>query len=75
MKKPAETPQVHPLLRRLRIRGFAESYAKGYLDRGGYRGIPLEEQAYILGANRASNPDEPFSVEREVAAWVAEGRF
>ena len=59
----------------LGVRGFAESYAKGYFEQGGYHGIPLEEQAYMLGARCALNPDEPFSVEREVASWIAERRF
>jgi hypothetical protein len=60
--------------RQLGIQRFVEIYAKGYLE-SGYRGVPLEEHAYMLGMRFEENRDEPFSVEQEVATWIAEARF
>ncbi len=61
--------------RQLGIRGFAKRYALGFLSSGTYEAIPLEIQAYGLGAQFATNPGRPFSVEEEVNNWIAEGKF
>jgi hypothetical protein len=60
--------------RQLGIERFAEIYAKGYVE-SGYHGVPLEEHAYMLGTRFELNRNEPFSVEQEVATWIAETRF
>jgi hypothetical protein len=61
--------------RQLGVQRFAEAYVRGAMERGTYHGIPLEEQAYMLGTRLFSNPEESFSVTREVASWMSEGRF
>lgn len=61
--------------RQLGVPGFAKAYVKGALEQGSYHGIPLEEQAYMLGARFVLNPEETFPVADEVAAWVSERRF
>jgi hypothetical protein len=61
--------------RQLGVRGFAEAYVKGALGYGSYHGIPLEEQAYMLGGRFALNRNEPFSVRAEVASWISECSF
>jgi hypothetical protein len=61
--------------RQLGVQGFADAYVKGALERGNYHGVPLEEQAYMLGGRFALNPEETFPVADEVAAWVSERRF
>jgi hypothetical protein len=45
---------------------FAELYVKGFLNGGGYYGIPLEQQAYELERRFSRNPKELFSVEEDV---------
>ena len=61
--------------RQLGVRRFAELYVRGFLNGGGYDGIPLEINAYELGAQCEANPARTFSVEEEVTAWVKAGRF
>jgi hypothetical protein len=50
----------------LGLKRFAELYVKGFLSGGGYEGIPLELQAYELGARFDREPDKIFSVEEDV---------
>jgi hypothetical protein len=50
----------------LGLKRFAELYVKGFLSGGGYEGIPLERQAYELGARFDSDPRQAFSVEEDV---------
>ncbi|HUF90545.1 MAG TPA: hypothetical protein VMR66_11275 [Gemmatimonadota bacterium] len=52
--------------RQLGARGFVERYARGWLE-GGYRGIPLERDAYALERRFRAAPDQPFDVAAEVA--------
>jgi len=61
--------------RQLGIDRFAELYVRGFLAGGGYDGIPLEINAYELGERFEQDPDSKFSVEREVATRIREGRF
>jgi hypothetical protein len=57
------------------VRRLAELYVRGFLDGGGYEGIPLEVNAYELGGRLEANPAVTLSVEEEVAGWVKAGRF
>ena len=50
----------------LGLRRFAELYVRGFLLRGGYEGIPLEQQAYQLEAQFDESPGTVFSVEEDV---------
>ncbi|HWR16424.1 MAG TPA: hypothetical protein VN577_16495 [Terriglobales bacterium] len=61
--------------RQLGIPRFAELYVRGFLDGGGYDGIPLEVNAYSLGARFEANPQQGFSVTDEVSAWIRDGRL
>jgi hypothetical protein len=61
--------------RQLGGRQFAELYVRGFLNGGGYEGIPLEINAYELGGRFETNPARSFSVEEEVAEWVKARRF
>jgi hypothetical protein len=61
--------------RQLGIARFAELYARGFLQGGGYEAIPLEVNAYTLDAQFGRKPSITFSVADEVARWIAEGRF
>jgi hypothetical protein len=61
--------------RQLGVSRFAELYVRGFLFNGGYEGIPLERNAYELGGKFESAPNDVFSVEDSVAAWVRDGRF
>src|SRR5882762_9192172 len=53
------------------VRGFANLYVNGFLSGGGYDGIPLEVNAYALGARFESEPTNSFSVESEVSTFLA----
>jgi len=53
------------------VRGFANLYVNGFLSGGGYDGIPLEVNAYALGARFESDPANSFSVESEVSNFLA----
>jgi hypothetical protein len=54
---------------------FSNLYVLGFLTGGGYEGIPLERNAYALGARFEANPRQRFSVADEVSEWVRNGRF
>ena len=60
--------------RQLGIQKFADTYARHYL-KAGYHGVSLEEHAYLLGTRFELNTNEPFSVEQEVARWIADSRY
>lgn len=57
----------------LGLKRFAELYVKGFLNGGGYYGIPLEKQAYELGARFDAEPGKVFLVEQEVVRRSAAG--
>jgi hypothetical protein len=57
----------------LGLKLFAELYVKGFLAGGGYAGIPLERQAYDLGARFEQHPGKAFSVEEDVIRRHAAG--
>ncbi len=57
----------------LSLKRFAELYVRGFLERGGYRGIPLERQAYELAARFDREPKNIFSVEEDVIRRSAAG--
>ena len=59
----------------LGVTTFSDLYVRGFLNGGGYEGIPLEQNAYILGARYAQNRAGSFSVADDVAGWIAERRF
>jgi hypothetical protein len=61
--------------RQLGIPRFADLYVRGFLNGGGYDGIPLERNAYMLGDQYALDPAKPFSVAEVVADWISEERF
>jgi len=61
--------------RQLAIPRFADLYVRGFVTGGGYDGIPLEINAYTLGARFESAPHLPFSVESEVSSWLKQGKF
>jgi hypothetical protein len=61
--------------RQLGIPQFSNLYVRGFLTGSGYEGIPLEGNAYALGARFEANPRQRFSVSDEVAEWVRHGRF
>jgi hypothetical protein len=53
--------------RQLGIPSFAELYVRGFLNGGGYDGIPLKVNAYELGDRFEGNPRTRFSVANEVS--------
>ncbi len=59
----------------LGLKQFARLYVRGFLERGGYEGIPLERQAYQLGARFDREPKGLFSVEEEVIRWHSAGKL
>lgn len=59
----------------LGIPQFSALYVRGFLSGGGYDGIPLERNAYALGARFEGNPQQRFSVSDEVAEWIRNDRF
>jgi hypothetical protein len=59
----------------LGIGRFSELYVRGFLAGGGYDGIPLEVNAYTLGARYEAEPERPFSVADEVRDWLVQGKF
>jgi hypothetical protein len=61
--------------RQLGVPRFAELYVRGFLNGGGYYGIPLEINARDLGSRFEAHPDHAFSVETEVGSWIHQGRF
>lgn len=50
----------------LGLRRFADLYVQGFLNGGGYEGIPLERQACELEERFCQNPKDIFSVEEDV---------
>jgi hypothetical protein len=60
---------------KLGLSGFATKYVEGFLQGGGYEGIPLEINAYHLDSEFAAHPEKHFSVESEVQSWIASGKF
>jgi hypothetical protein len=61
--------------RQLGVPRFAELYVRGFLNGGGYDGIPLETNAYDLGSRFEEHPERGFSVEAQVSSWIRLGRF
>ena len=61
--------------RQLGVPDFSELYVRGFLNGGGYDGIPLERNAHTLDAQYEKDPSRHFSVADEVSAWVTERRF
>jgi hypothetical protein len=61
--------------RQLGVNDFSSLYVRGFLSGGGYDGIPLERNAYMLGARYEKNPARRFAVTDEVGGWITEGRF
>jgi hypothetical protein len=57
----------------LGLRRFAKLYVRGFLDGGGYQGIPLELQAYALEERFRRNPKRAFSVEEDVIRRLEAG--
>jgi hypothetical protein len=50
-------------------------YFKALNESGLWMVVPYEEQAYSLDARYTRAPDEAFSVEAEVRAWLGNGKF
>ena len=61
--------------RQLGIPRFSELYVRGFLNGGGYEAIPLEVNAYSLEDRFRRDPRRGFSVQTEVANWLADGRL
>jgi len=61
--------------RQLGLGRFAELYVRGFLSGGGYDGIPLEVNAYSLGARFEDRREAHFSVEAEVSSWIKRRAF
>ena len=59
----------------LGLRQFARLYVTGFLNGGGYEGIPLERQAYELGERFSRDPKSVFSVEMDVVERLRAGRL
>ena len=59
----------------LGLKEFARLYVRGFLENGGYEGIPLERQAYELGERFDTGPERIFSVEEDVIRRYADGWF
>jgi hypothetical protein len=59
----------------LGLKKFALLYVRGFLENGGYDGIPLERQAYELGERFDTRPERIFSVEEDVIRRYADGCF
>ena len=52
--------------RMLGLQEFARQYVRGFVNGGGYEGIPLERQAYELQGRFQRNPRKLFSVADDV---------
>jgi hypothetical protein len=59
----------------LGLKEFARLYVRGFLENGGYMGIPLERQAYELARRFDARPEKIFSVEEDVIRRHADGRL
>ena len=58
--------------RQLGVAGFSDRYVHGFLTGGSYDAIPLEVNAYKLEDRFRRYPRRTFSVQTEVAHWLAE---
>jgi hypothetical protein len=54
---------------------YVDLYVRGFVKHLSWLAIPLEEQAYKLDARYAENSTDIFSVEEEIKAWDADGRY
>jgi hypothetical protein len=54
---------------------FSELYTRGFLNGGSYEAIPLEGNAYSLTDRFRRDPRRGFSVQAEVAQWLADVRL
>ena len=61
--------------RQLGIPRFSELYVRGFLSGGSYEAIPLEVNAYSLEDRFRRDPRRAFSIQAEVAQWLADGRL
>jgi len=61
--------------RQLGIPRFSELYVRGFLNGGSYEAIPLEVNAYTVEDRFRNDPRRGFSVQAEVAKWLAEGKL
>lgn len=59
----------------LGLRQFARLYVTGFLNGGGYQGIPLERQAFELEERFSRDPKLLFSVEMDVLERLRTGRL
>jgi hypothetical protein len=59
----------------LGISRFSELYVRGFLKGGRYEAIPLEINAYTLGARFEDYPAQQFWVADDVRKWIEKGRF
>jgi hypothetical protein len=59
----------------LGLRKFARLYVAGFLNGGGYEGIPLERQAFELEKRFSRNPKRAFSVQDDVIERMQAGRL
>ena len=59
----------------LGLQKFARLYVTGFLNGGGYDGIPLERQAYELEERFSRDPRTVFSVENDVLERLQAGRL
>lgn len=59
----------------LGLRRFADLYVRGFLNHGGYDGIPLERQAYELEDRFSRDRKKIFSVEEDVVRRFDAGRL
>src|ERR1700751_2583701 len=61
--------------RQLGISRFSELYVRGFLNGSSYEAIPLEVNAYSLEGRFRRDARRGFSVQAEVAQWLADGRL
>lgn len=61
--------------RQLGIPHFSRLYVTGFLNSGGYYGIPLEKHAYELDARYNTNPQHIFSVEQSVRERIGRNGY
>jgi hypothetical protein len=61
--------------RQLGIQQFSNLYVREFLKGGAYDRIPLEVNAYMLGARFEANPRRQFSVSDEVTERIRHHRF
>ena len=59
----------------LGLERMTELYVRSIVKTGIHVTIPLEAQAYQLDERFARDPAAVFSVENEVKAWAAAGRY